>query len=621
MKIVSFDGHNLNDTTNYQAFFLDEPLPYGLPAVEIMALMRTGRWPWVSGVQRGTVVRYVLIVIRAGSSGTLAQWFNYEDETPKVFVVENTNGSNDRYWEMICRGLREVPGMAGKLYVAALQVHGDPRLRRVTETSDTWVIGASGATRVIANGGQDEAYPKYRLVPNSSKSSGSTKKRWIKIKWPMADGALRHPTDITNDSFDTAAEVAAGDMQADGDDLRVWVDGVEVNRWLDGMNTTTTKVWVNLDWYPKQTTPLLTAIAGAGAVSEIVVSSDISAFPNQGLLEIGSEIFIYAGKSNYLKKFTGCTRAQRGSSAAAHSVGDTVEWIQHDIYILYDDASKIVPAVDDTQKPIFNLATSTNGSWDYDDFGHSTDPRTGQWAFVPFGGSQKYTALGGGSANPYTAMGITTVFYTGRWVIGHPCLISNANFVNGEKKLSDLDEGWLAGIDSSDDGVNWNNEDLIAEPTVAATFQAWSDSEAIANKKYVSLWMNGLGGTPFAGTRFLGVADVTLTLVNTPTITIGAEEDNYDLDGILTNETTGESIRIYHPMITTATIIEIETYDRIVRRVYTGTEANIYAALTLQEGPRKDWLRLLPGNNTLRFDETGLNGLTITTTFEQRDYE
>lgn len=54
-----------------------------------------------------------------------------------------------------------------------------------------------------------------------------------------------YPVEISG-GLDTAALVAAGKMQADGSDLVVRVEGKEVSRWLAGMNTPSTKVWINL---------------------------------------------------------------------------------------------------------------------------------------------------------------------------------------------------------------------------------------------------------------------------------------------------------------------------------------------------------------------------------------
>ena len=51
MLVVSWDGHAINDITNYQAGF--KPwAEWGLPAVKASMAPRLGRWPLVVGVER-----------------------------------------------------------------------------------------------------------------------------------------------------------------------------------------------------------------------------------------------------------------------------------------------------------------------------------------------------------------------------------------------------------------------------------------------------------------------------------------------------------------------------------------------------------------------------------------
>jgi hypothetical protein len=72
------------------------------------------------------------------------------------------------------------------------------------------------------------------------------------VGWRATQGASLYPTDITNDGLDT--RIASTDFaSATGDDIRVYVDGVGVDYWLDGINTATTKIWVNIDWQAAQT--------------------------------------------------------------------------------------------------------------------------------------------------------------------------------------------------------------------------------------------------------------------------------------------------------------------------------------------------------------------------------
>ena len=58
---VSWDGNNINDTTNYTSGFRPG-LEWGLPAVSANLATRIGRWPILSGVSR-SVHRLTLEIV------------------------------------------------------------------------------------------------------------------------------------------------------------------------------------------------------------------------------------------------------------------------------------------------------------------------------------------------------------------------------------------------------------------------------------------------------------------------------------------------------------------------------------------------------------------------------
>ncbi len=346
--ILTWDGNNINDGASYQSGFRPG-LDWGLPDVQAVLAPRTGRWPLVAGIARpGWRLQIEITVVGADLRALrdqLMRWFDPEDETPHALVVEDSD-SNELYVMAICETLQ--PLMDGSLaadrgFIATLAVHNDVRWRTTSETTGFEAVVASGQTWWVANDGTDDAYPEYVIDPYLAKTGSYLYKRWIPVIWRAGAPYTRYPTDITNDSFATDALVGAAKMQADGDDLRVWVDGAEVDRWLDGINTATTKVWVNLDFQAVQQATLAAAIAGAGAVDTIDVNESVSGFPSAGILLIGTEAFTYTGKNNSLRRFTGVTRSARGTAAGAHAINDAVWWVQHDIWILYGNAAATAP--------------------------------------------------------------------------------------------------------------------------------------------------------------------------------------------------------------------------------------------------------------------------------------
>lgn len=630
MKAKTWDGQSINDQTNYVCILRESF--YGLPPIRVAAAGRLGRWPVVGGVERpGRVLEADIYIKNLASLSTLQdnllRWFDPEGEVSKVLVCEDEAGGNDRYVMAICQALEEAPRSAGLHYHATLVVDGDVRWRAVTASTDTWAITATGQTKVLNNTGKDDAYPRLQIKPTSAKTGGYSYKRFVRVLWKALAGATNYPTDICNDGFDTATLVGAGKMQSDGDDLRVLVNGVEVDRWLDGINTATTKVWVNLTWQAATSATLGTAIASSGAITTIEASTDISGFPASGILMVDDEVFTYTSKSDSAKQFGGVTRAAKGTSMAAHTTSDTIYWLQHEVYILYGNSSATAPSVDATKVPTFELASSTNGSWDYDAFfditSYAYQSRPGTWtrpsSTYTYGGNQGAAVLTG----EFVELGVKTYtnLYPGLFQIFNPCGITNANFANGEKHSDEL-ASWDAnsGIYSSADGSTWVLEDDIPVPSVVDTWESWSDNQALtAGSSYVRLAV--LKTTASAGKyQYIEAADVTLTLdaSYTPTMGIGSEEGNYTLACKVTNNTTGVAIEVGFTMALNQEI-EVDTDAKTV--TYLADGSNQFQALTVTSGPRRDWLKLQPGNNTLQYDDVGTNGVTVDFDWEKRSYQ
>lgn len=438
-------------------------------------------------------------------------------------------------------------------------------------------------------------------------------------------GVTRGVNGTTAASHADNAVIRASKLQADGDDLRLQVNGAEADRWLSGINTANTKVWGLLTFAGKQEVTLETALSGAGTIDTIDVNEDISGFPDEGILMIGSEAFVYTDKSNALRRFTGVTRESRGTSAASHSAGVTVWWVQNDVFVLYGNPSVSAPVTDDSKKPIFNLSTSTNTSWDYDEFGETSVteiefPRAGRWSKQKKGLPTFYTANNGTNANPWQEMGIYIYtnkgdVTTGLWVLYNPCGIVSANFQNGQKKTTITAGKWDARIQSSITGESWTTEFVITVPGLLDTWAAWSQNETLqSNARYVALaFLN----TQDNADRHLEVADVTVALDSTytPTTSVGSEQSNYDLACTLTNTTRGEAVELTFNMALNEGL-EFDTDNFTVK--YLLDNSSQFQGLEVIGSPRAEYLPLSPGDNVLQFDDAGTTGLTITIEYEER---
>lgn len=621
MILMSWDGHNINDGTNYESI-LDASV-YGLPSINPKLALRQGAWPLIAGVERpGKIINFE-IYIRGSSVGTLqtqlSQWFDPDDETPKKLLAQDYPGlgGNIRYIYGICQALEEVPFSAGLRFVVTIQVHGDVFWRANTGSQTVWNITATGQTKNVLVYKEMDVYPVLTIEPTSAKSASWPYKRFVSVKWRGSGAASNYPVDIVNASLDT--QIASTNFAlASGDDLRVWVDGFEVNRYFYNINTANTMVWVNLDW-AADVPMTLAANIGTGD-TELFVNEPINNLPASGLLYVGyGEIITYSSKSNSERKLSGLQRGLNGTVASTATAGQNVEWLQHDIWILYGNASAGAgPAPVDNQ-PIITLGTSSNTQWDYDFPWHDAYPdRSAMWTKAALTGNPDiYGGNHGAAADPAAEMGIhIDEQFDGAIVyLTNPCIITNANFQNGEKYAESYASYWpFAQIRSGlSVGIPTVNEYDVPAPTANSTWQSWSQNQALdTGSKSVGLYFSVAGMaylTPLHS--YLEASDVTLTLDSnySPYTLVHPELNNYSLDCTITNQTTGEAIKLILSMAPNEELV-LDTDNKTV--VYLLDESNQFKALTVVDGPRRDWLPLIPGTNVLRFDDVGTNGVTVT---------
>ena len=620
MIVYSWDGNTqINDGVNFAAYFVGDVL--GLPELDIHSVPRHGAHPLIGGVTRQGIEVMVEVEMLAGSADTLRAWFDNEDATPKILVITDDAGTNARYWRMLCK--RFIPTNSPYIYLAVLRSHGDVRLRSVAPTSQHWDVTASGATVAVNNGTagiNDEAYPIITVTPRSYATGTNNYRRFVTVRWRANSAASRYPVDIVNAGLDTRI-ASTNFASATGDDIRVIVDGMEANYWLYNVNTATTKVFVNLDWQAAQSGTLSSAM-GTGSISTITINEDIANFPASGLLEIGSELFAYTGKDTAVRQFTGVTRAAKGTSAASHSAGATVSWIQHDIWIEYGSSSLTAPTIDNSLKPVFALSSSSNTSWDFDDFYEQDASRAGAWVFTNVKNMVRYGGNQASSANPFAELGIgddladagTKMAIEAYWSLFNPCGIVSANFQNGEYYYSR--SSWtIIRIRSSADGTSYTTNYTVPV-SVNSVWTAWSQNATlVSGAQYVQLYMTGYANS-LKRTR-VEVADVTLALdsAKTPTVTIGEEQTTYRLQATITNVTTGDAIEIDFGLDVDESLeINTDTHDVTLLT----DNSPQYQALSIVGGSRKHLLRFQPGENTLMYEETGLVDVDVDFEFERR---
>ena len=631
-SVISFDGHVF--ATDYEVDYVSGTRPR-LPPAKVETLRRIGAWPVIVALQRNPHTHALLInIVDLDNVDTLRtqlmRWFDPEDETPKVLVCENQDGV-EMYGYALCQELRlySTPRFQ-QVFVATLVADGDVRWRSTATASDAWAVTATAQTQDIVNAGEDEAYPVFTFEPTTGKTGGYDWRAWVAVPWTSENAGSTYPLLA---EMDTATPVGAGKMQADGDDLRVLVDGLEVDRWLDDMNAAATKVWFNADFAGAPGLTLATQIAAAGDIASIEFNeeTEVALLPESGILLIDDEAFVYTARSLVDAAVTGITRAAKGTDAALHTVDDDVYWMQHDVYILYGNAAATAPTQTACLKPIFDLDTSSNDSWVFSTFGYPECSGSGsnvQWTrggpITPGGNSGCYTGSEWGVLLPSQLTLVLGLWrevngaFGNMWELYNPCGIVNADWADGKKCATVVTELWGSVRYWSRGAGWWTTQYQIPDPGVSNAWEAWTKTAGAAwdpaDSIAITLHSHD-GGTDFTAVE-AGTVTVSLYATETPDVVVGAEQGNYELSCTLTNEETGEAITIAFVM-DLDTELEVDTDARTV--TWLADDSGQFQAVSLSTA-RRHWLRLLPGSNTFRFDDVGTGHVTLTTEGEERYY-
>lgn len=715
--LVSFDGHNINDTTNYISTIPVET-PLQAAQARINFIGRAGATPVYAGKEISESYLTITIKLRGTVNDqleTINQWFNVYDETPKQLIIKDTDDSDKQY--SIYATPRSISPLIGMKAVKITLARKDPVWKSVSQNSATWTITASADDTAITNNGNIEAYPLLHFKPTSYPPGGwayaskvlaipnslyAWNSRHLEIFGGLDTAALVADATISN-QVDEAGNIddavttwtideAVGDglassgtfyidteqctytgktatnigtvvrgvngttaaahldnavmyqsiVMQNGYDLRVLVDGFEVDRWFGEVgtavwNSSATKCWIVLDMPAKLETKLKVAISDSGTPDKIELTYNaaykkiVEAMPPTGRVLINDEEFTYSTKTitKSVLELTVEERATRGSVAAAHAIAADVKWIPYDIQYIYGNLSAPEPEIDDTTKPVINLSTSTNASLVYEEFYDTTDPkglRAGSWkpTLVKTSGGIDtqsaiyYTTQLGADSDPATAMGMKVAAYVRsgvnraesavlEWVGSFPDAVS-AVTSNGEKYKAISKWATYARLYSSVTGAGgWGIEWSETTP-VADTWTAWThNAEAVVNTRRALKYALAGSTSATAGDYFaFEVLAATITLVNYPTVTTRTAAAGYYIDAIVTNSTTGDFITVKYPLIINQTLL-IDCDPNNPNATYSGQVINAVVPNT----NRSNWLPLDPGANTLVFTSDSNSDITI----------
>jgi len=635
MKPISFRGFALNANGLSAAF----DRSFQRPALTPVGVKRQGRAPRVTAVEQE--------LWQLPTMGMLIDGNTADEEALRLgvlrtfdtragagaLIVADDDGSNERYLYAVCQNLEQESGSAGAGFAATLVAADEPFWESVSETTVSQPINVgAGTTFVVPNGGDVDVEPRITVGPHPGKTgTGHWKyRRFVPVFWPSRRGARDYSYELTDGvGLDTHALLVAGKLN-DASGFGVIVDGVEADRWFSagltqpgGFDSSTTEVWVNLDFQRGLSTALKTAIASSGAVTEISAGSDISAWPAVGIIQIDFERFAYTGRDLYRNVFTGVSRAAYSSTTQGHAAGNTMHWLQHEVWIVYTPGLNVAKATDDSRKPLIDLANSSNAGWMWEVFGSAAQPnRTAQWTPVVNGTAMTFTGHQNGAAtDPFQVMGINTpevgaklAENMARWQVYLPCGLAGYD-IDG----SSFDSASLVEIEVSANGAVWSVAD-ISDAGDTGSWVAWNEmaSGLAGDLCYLAARPRLLSG---GNDLVAQIEKVTATFQTTqrPSGYVGGEFGNYQLQMTITNETTGEALTLspLPGLQSSAQSLQVDGVAKTAILLPDGI--NAYSAMR-RDAMRPALMRLAPGSNTIRVNEPGAAGIVVAVTFRARWY-
>lgn len=651
MTIVTKIGDlDVNGATGYVASFLHSN---NQPPTSYSVVNREGDSPVITEITPGVYKLSPLEVTIEASSANLkamkSALFRALDTTggAKPLVVTDGDGTNERYVMVVAERPEQVGGKGGRSFIVTLAVTDDVRWRSVDPVEHNWTATSSGQTEVIANGGDLDAYPTWTITPQTSKSSQNWEYfRRIRVRWTSPYPAHHYPILITElEGWDTAALVAANKVQT-ADNIAVTLNGKYVPHWYgnddglpSGFDDDGTKIWITLPYIERQTGTLVDSLLAASDQTSVRVVA--KSLPSRGVLYFPTtgETISYEGYNG--QTIFNIVRGVDATMPGDNDVFDEFEVLPYEIRILYgyngtvpEEAKDSVYRAYASRTPVMINDYSTNLQWFYgdadgkfreiDSFGVA---KTASWYYFGALAGNQYTNAPGsdgvitGFAEPWDAMGFAANYaITGRF---------EGYFPAGVSYISAIGRRWDKGTSATYPGV----PKLRVFDNYASTYhEFWSADEGTPSTTEHESWnyYNTLpyvdGVIPWTRVRFevttsshiqTDIQSLMMVFEYPPVVDFGDEETEYDLSLRLENETTGEYIDVDFPDMTLGETLTIDSARNTVAYSLDGT--NRYSTVR-RDGVRPRFLRLVPGNNTIKVTEAGLTDVDLSATFEERTY-
>jgi hypothetical protein len=634
LSLTTWNGQNINNGSPFYAAI--QPGQLGNIAVNPVIVNRANDYPAISSTVKQPSVLVINVWIAAGQDinakrELLKQYF-FGDEQRHNIVANDTADSNKPYYRTgFPVRLVEENNAPGSFFITIQTEY--PYWQLVTAATANWSITGTAQTAAVTNGGNLPIAPTFTITPTTTKSQGLKYRRWVAVK-NNTTKTYTTPLDITNGGIDTATLVTGGKMQTSGDDFRVWLNGVFVDRWLDSMNGAATKCWSNMSLSAPQSGTIAAQLGSAGTTVTFSETRTNLAFlqflktAGNTTIKIGSEAIVFDPTNvdtiNY--QITSLSRGQKNTTAATHAAATTADYIEHELWLMYGDLTLDAPETNDDNKPIFDL-DSTNAAWTYTNYYDSTANRPGAWK----GGvkatrtklSYVYTANYNAFANPSTSLGLAEVnstdFTVGHetavveWIFSHPAGMTTVAY-SGDKYNSSSWPG-IVGFQYLQPNTAWFTMQAEDAPAVSYAWEAFGPHTVTLTgaPDTVRFVIDGVLSSTIDELALVQFDTLTASFSTSalPTITLGNEAAINFFDFKLTNSTTGEWIKVKTPCAVNTAL----TVDCANKKAYLSDGRSVPVTLSSE---RDAWLNLAAGANTLRWDDTGTVAVSVVTSHKDK---
>ena len=653
LSLTTWDGTSINNNASYVARFV-EMGEAAQPRSEIKFVERPSNYPLL-GYKRQNAREFEIaiepLVDYRFLVDKLKQVFdtNSTGSTLKRLVAQDTD-NNNKAWYLDCvvqESDYQHPELTVKLQAP------DSYWTALTAVSTTNTNPTSASTWFVEAKGNASSFPIFRISPTGIRpTDGDGSRRWVTVINPNNTRLSNYPINLADGEGGNglAASKLTGAL-TNLNDMRIIVNGTQVNRWLANTAAPATSrvhIWINLNLDPIMaftTANSITASAGTDVGLAKNRSSDkvIVDLPERGQFLIENEMFTYRGKDVKRRVLKNVQRAAFNTNINNHVAGIGGSRIQHRILMTYGNSAfnTTVPNTDDANNfaPIFHL-DSTNACWIYNQFYTRRGTNSAEWEFSErsnraIDDSGVYTAASGATSPVSTQLGtrISGEQADARYRTNDADLWWTLNVPAGVNSVSALGQKYLrssqwpdkAQLIYSDDGKKWTSQWNEAVP---GTKKAWVPAPVTASN------LHNLNASPqwigfrFKGTQaggsvqedaYMEMSDVTVTMISAsiPSVTLSGELAEYEIKTTLTNQTTGEAFKISVNSSTGETVV-VDTEKRLV--YIDSDKSNMIGGLELLGEMRSQWMSLAPSqNNTIRYDDVGTGNITILASTRDRN--